>query len=99
MYMSDTTTINAKIDPELKKRAQETADELGLPLSAVIRAQLEKFVREKRVEFSAGLEPNEKTKKMLREAERDLENGENVSGPFETAEEMDEWLDSLKDGS
>jgi len=97
--MSDTTTVNAKIGKDLKKRAQETADELGLPLSAVIRAQLETFVRKKQVKFSAGLEPNEKTKKILREAEKDLENGENIAGPFETAEEMDAWLDDRKDES
>jgi addiction module RelB/DinJ family antitoxin len=94
--MSDTTTVNAKIDESLKKRAQETADELGLPLSAVIRAQLETFVREKRVEFSVGLEPNEETKQILREAQKDLENGENITGPLATSEEVQDYLDSLK---
>jgi addiction module RelB/DinJ family antitoxin len=97
--MSNKTTINIKTDKELKESAKKTAEELGFSLSAVIRAQLKQLVRDKRVEFSVPQEPNEETKQLLKEAMEDFENGENIAGPFETAEEMDAWLNGRKDES
>jgi DNA-damage-inducible protein J len=92
--MSDKTTINIKTDKELKESAQKTAEELGFSLSAVIRAQLKQLVRDKRVEFSAPQEPNEETKRLLKEAVEDLEAGENISPEFSSMDDALEWLKS-----
>ena len=45
--------INAKVDPVLKKEAQEVARELGIPLSTVISAALREFVMNKSVTVRA----------------------------------------------
>lgn len=46
-----TSTIIFKTDSELKQKAQETAEELGLNLSLVLNNSLEKFVNEKYISF------------------------------------------------
>lgn len=50
VYMK--TTMTFKIDKNLKKRAQDTAKELGLPLSTIINAYLKEMTKTGRVSFS-----------------------------------------------
>lgn len=47
-----TSTIIVRTDSKLKAKAQKTAAELGLTLSAVINNQLKKFVEEKSFQTS-----------------------------------------------
>jgi len=83
-----TTVINIKTDKNLKKDAQALAKNFGLPLSAIVNTYLREFVREKRVVFSEPPMPNAKTRKILDQALKDIKQGKNLVGPFETAEEM-----------
>jgi len=92
----NTTVINIKTDKNLKKNAQTLAKNFGLPLSAIVNIYLREFVREKRVVFSEPPMPNAKTRKILDKALKDIKQGKNLVGPFETAEEMDNFLDSIK---
>jgi antitoxin component of RelBE/YafQ-DinJ toxin-antitoxin module len=46
------TTLTIKTEKDLKNAAKRTADKLGIPLTTVINAQLEQFVREGRFEVS-----------------------------------------------
>ncbi|MFQ5661979.1 MAG: type II toxin-antitoxin system RelB/DinJ family antitoxin [Candidatus Paceibacteria bacterium] len=90
------TLLNIKIDRNLKKKAQKTAKELGLPLGTIINAQLRDLVRDKRVVFSTPLVPNARTRKLLDRIEKDIQEGKNTVGPFESGKEVQEYLDSLK---
>ena len=92
----NTTVINIKTDKNLKKDAQMLAKNFGLPLSAIVNTYLREFVREKRVVFSEPPMPNAKTRKILDRAIADIKAGKNLVGPFESAEEMDNFLDSIK---
>jgi len=92
----NTTVINIKTDKNLKKNAQMLAKNFGLPLSAVVNIYLREFVREKRVVFSEPPMPNAKTRKILDQAISDIKAGKNLVGPFESAKEMDNFLDSIK---
>ena len=92
----NTTVINIKTDKNLKKDAQTLAKNFGLPLSAVVNIYLREFVREKRVVFSEPPMPNAKTRKILDQAISDIKAGKNLVGPFESAKEMDNFLDSIK---
>lgn len=92
----NTTVINIKTDKVLKKDAQKMAKNFGLPLSAVVNAYLREFVREKRIVFSEPPIPNAKTRKILDRAIADIKAGKNLVGPFESAGEMDKFLDSLE---
>lgn len=89
------TVINLKVEKTLKKQAQQTAKELGLPLSVLIKAYLKDLVLEKRVVISEPLTPNPRTAKILDEAMRDIKkNGtKNLVGPFTNA---DDFIRSLK---
>lgn len=44
-------TISARIDDQLKARAEEVADSIGIPLSSVINVFLRRFVVEKGFPF------------------------------------------------
>lgn len=90
------TVINIKIDKKLKKQAQQTAQNLGLPLGTIINAQLRNLVREKRIVFSVPLIPNTRTRKRLEKIDKDIKEGKNADGPFKTDKEVQNYLDSIK---
>ena len=54
--------INLKTNPELKQKAQQKAQELGLSLSAVINLQLREFVKGKDIHIQVD-ERDEEDKK------------------------------------
>jgi addiction module RelB/DinJ family antitoxin len=87
--------VTIKIDADLKQEAQKLAKNLGLSLSAIVENKLRQAVRERRIVFEEELVPNAQTAKQLREIEADIKAGRNLSGPFETFEELEKHLDSL----
>jgi len=89
--MKTKTIINIKTDKSLKKAAQETAKELGVPLGTAINAFLKQFVREKELTLSADRNiPTPYLRRIITEAKREYEAGE-ASGPF-TAKELTRHL-------
>lgn len=85
--------VTTKVDPQTKKEAQKTAEELGMPLSVVIKAFLKQFIRTKTVEFSArDEEPSEYLKSVIKQAEENWKKGKH-SPVFETGEEAVAWLE------
>lgn len=80
------TLLTVKTDKELKKRAQETAEVIGIPLGTIINAYLREFVVERRVAFAAPERMTPKLEADIAEIERDIAEGKNLSGPFHTAE-------------
>ena len=80
--MNTKTILNIKTDKELKKSAQETAEELGIPLGTAINAFLKQFVREKEITLSADkLEPTPYLQRIIKEAEKEFVRGKST-GPF-----------------
>jgi addiction module RelB/DinJ family antitoxin len=88
------TVINIKADKETKEQAFKIAGEMGLPLSTIVNAFLKQFIREKSVTFEVPLIPNAKTARILRQAEKDIKAGKNLSPSFHTAEDAVKWLRS-----
>ena len=69
------------------------ADELGMPLSVVIKAFLKQFVRTKSIELNArDEEPNDYLKSVMRQAEENWKKG-NHSPVFNTGEDAVAWLE------
>jgi len=93
---SEKTVINIKTDKDLKQEAQQVAKEMGVPLGTIINAYLRDVVRNREVTFTAPEVPNEKTAKLLDELEKDVQDGKNMDGPFETEEELDAFFDRLE---
>lgn len=84
--------VTTKIDPRTKKQAMETADELGMPLSVVIKAFLKQFIRTKSVSFSADDEvPNEYLRSVMKTAEQNLKEGKH-SPIFRTGKQAVDYL-------
>lgn len=89
--------VVTKIDPKTKKEAQQTAEKLGLSLSAVIKGFLKQFVRTKTVTFSLHAEetPSPYLIKTMKQAEKDWKNGK-VSPAFDNPEDAIAWLNDPK---
>lgn len=88
----NTAVVTTKIDPQTKKAAMETAADLGLPLSVVIKAFLKQFIRSKSITFSTSEEPSEYLKNAINQAEKDWRAGR-ASPAFKTGEEAVAWLE------
>lgn len=87
-------STSIKIDPELKRDAQELFDNLGLSLSAAVNMFLRQAVREQAIPFRVRIPTyNEETLKAI----EDVRQGINVSEPFNTVEEMFEALNADND--
>lgn len=85
--------VTTKIDPQTKKDAMKLAEELGMPLSVVIKAFLKQFIRTKSVAFNArDEEPNDYLKSVMKQAEENWKKGDH-SPTFETGEEAVAWLE------
>jgi addiction module RelB/DinJ family antitoxin len=87
-------TINFKTDLSTKQKAQDVASRLGIPLSNLLNAYLYELAETGSVHFTLTEPMTQKMEEMITDAEKDIQNG-NVSGPFETLEDMFAHLDSL----
>lgn len=89
------TVIHIKANKEVKEHAQKLAYELGLSLSDVINASLRNFIRTRELYFSHTPRMTPELEKLLSQVDKDIKNKKNLSKPFSTPEEMDEYLDAL----
>jgi addiction module RelB/DinJ family antitoxin len=91
----NTTSLHIKIEADIKRDAQKTADELGLTLSAVTKALLKQFIRTKRLSVSTRdlpEIPNARTRAHLKQSEEDIKAGR-VSPTFTNVKDAMAWLD------
>ena len=82
------TMLSIKIDSELKKKAQEVAQALGVSLNAILKHDIQKLVDERYVTFTDHPTFNKKTQKILDKILAESRANKNIVGPFYTAEEM-----------
>lgn len=84
--------VITRVDPKTKKEAMATAESLGMPLSAIIKAFLKQFIRTKSVFFSADSEtPSAHLLESLRKSEEDVKAGRVIS--FKTGQDVLDYLD------
>lgn len=88
-------TINVRTDKELKDKAQEIADELGLTLTDIINSSLRNLIRTREVYFSAVPRMTPELEKILGPVEKDIREGKNISEGFSSAEKAGECLEDL----
>lgn len=67
--------VTTKIDHQTKRLAMKTADDLGLPLSVVIKAFLKEFINTRSITFSASQEPSDYLKAVIKKAEESYRKG------------------------
>ena len=75
--MEKTSNINVRINKELKKKAEEVVESLGLTLSSAINMYLMQIVLTKSIPFEISISneiPNKETVKALKEGEKIIKN-------------------------
>ena len=95
MSTLDKTILNVKLSKALKKDAQALADEIGVPLTTVVVANLKEFVRSRSLTISALPRLKPEIQKELGEAIKDYHAGKNIVGAFDSVEELTKHLKSL----
>lgn len=86
------TSVHIKIESDIKIQAQKIAGELGLSLSAVMKALLKQFIRTKYLSVGLNEEPSTYMVEGLKKADKEYEDG-NTSPSFSNAEDSFKWLD------
>jgi len=86
------TGVFIRMNPDIKEKAQEVADELGFSLSTLIKAYVKQLIKTKRIDFSLEEKPSQYLIDSIKRAERDIKEG-NVSPAFKTGKEAVEWLE------
>lgn len=92
IVMQTKTVLNVKIDQVLKTKAQRLAQDMGVPLSIIVNAQLKQFVREKRLILGESLMMSTELERALGPIDRDIKKGRNVSKGFTDVSKMIEYL-------
>jgi antitoxin component of RelBE/YafQ-DinJ toxin-antitoxin module len=95
MKTTDKTIINIKVNKALKHEAQDLADELGVPLTTVITANLKEFVRSRSLTVSAFPRLKPEIERELGQAIADYKSKKNVSKIFSKPGEVANHLSSL----
>ena len=89
----NTSIVNVKVNPKVKKDAQRIAEELGFSISSLINGYLKQFIRTKVINFSLNEEPSEYMIKNLEESEKDIKAGRVIS--FKKGKEALKYLDNI----
>lgn len=87
------TQVNLKIDVDIKKSAQERAEDLGLSLSSIVNATLKQFARTGELELSAAPKITPYLEDLVLTARDDYKK-KKTSGPFVTAKDLMKHLNS-----
>ena len=88
----DVTSVHIKIDSDTKVQAQKTAEELGLSLSAVMKALLKQFIRTQRLSVGISEEPSAFMAEALKKTDKEYKD-DNTSPSFANARDSFKWLD------
>ena len=89
----NTAVVNVKVNPEVKKQAQQVAEELGLSLSSAINAFLKQLIRTRTITFSTAEEPSAYMIQALKESAENIKTGNVVA--FKNLDEELGYLDKM----
>ena len=86
--ITKTTSMNIRFDDATRRKLQEFANQLGMPATTLVIANVKQMLRIGEVRLTTTLEPTPYLKTILREVDKDLKTNRNLSGPFDSAESM-----------
>lgn len=86
-------SVHIKIEADIKEQAQQTAQELGLSLSAVMKALLKQFIRTKSLSVGIGEEPSAYMIDALKASDNEYKRGK-TSPSFSNLKDSFKWLDN-----
>lgn len=91
-------TIQIRIDEKTKKSAKKVLDKIGMDMSSAVKVYLKQIVITQGIPIQLLTENGltiQQEQEILKASE-EAKKGINVSGPFSTAKETQDYLDSLK---
>lgn len=91
----NSAVVNVKVNPDVKKKAQQVAQNLGLTLSALINGYLKHLVKTQTVYFDLREEPSEYLLACIKEAQKDIKNKKTIS--FKNPKDALTYLDNIID--
>lgn len=85
------TSINIRMDEELKKSFEDVCQQLGLNMTTAITIFAKKMSREKRIPFEVSIDPfySMSNIKALKESIKELEDGKIVTKTLDELNEME----------
>lgn len=91
----NTTVVNVRVNPVVKRKAKKLAGQIGVSLSDVINNALRYFIQTKKITFSTSYEPSDYLIKSLKESKKNIKEGW-VSPSFDNANDAIAWLNNPK---
>lgn len=88
--MAKTDTLNIRIEPSVKARAEQTLNDLGLSITEAVNVFLNQVILHNGIPFK--IEKPKYNKETI-QAMEDVKNGKNLSKTFDSVDEMFEELD------
>lgn len=80
--------MNIRIDEETRRELKDFAAQVGIPATSLVNASIRQMLRSRAVTFSTALEPTPYLEKILREADKDIKVGKNLSPVFDSVDDM-----------
>lgn len=91
--MSKNTTINLRVNADVKKQSEEILNSMGITLSELFNMLLHQVNLKRKIPFEIVAEEYIPKKKVLEYIDK-VERGEEELHKFDTWEEAKEWLDA-----
>ncbi len=86
------TTINIKVDKDIKKQVDAFSTSIGIPVSTMVNSYFRTLAETRRFEAVEYFKPNAETAKLLRQSMEEYKNGD-----YETSN-LDDFLKKAKTG-
>lgn len=90
-----TTILHIKTDKKIRDQVEKLAKTNGMTITALVNISLRSLINRPILELDLAPEPNAKTKKAITQARKDYKSAKNISGPFDTKEEIGRHLSKL----
>ena len=88
--MAKTDTLHIRVEPDVKIKAEETLNDLGLSITEAVNVFLNQVILHDGIPFK--IEKPKYTKETI-QAMEDVKSGKNLSKTFDSVDEMFEELD------
>lgn len=91
--ISKTTSMNVRLDLDTRQQLQRMADELGIPATSLVVANVKQMLRNGEVRLTTAFEPTPYLEDVMHQADKDIATGSNLSEVYESADSFFEDLD------
>lgn len=87
--MPKTDTLHIRVEPSVKKQAEETLNALGLSITEAVNIFLNQVIINEGIPFEIKISKNKTTLKAI----EDVKNNKNLSKPYNSVDEAFKELD------